>query len=105
MFQQTTVYIVGDSKTALNNPIMHRYNSFFIGLVIDRETDKIVDAECSATIDLTSQFVKSLFKGKSILEVNAVLAEIEQRYFGSSQKALMVAFKNANIKYAKIMNK
>lgn len=105
MFQQTTVYIVGDSKTALNNPIMQRYNSFFIGLVIDRETDKIVDAECSSTIELTSQFVKSLFKGKSILEVDAVLAEIEQRYFGSSQKALMVAFKNANIKYVQIMNK
>lgn len=105
MFQQTTVYIVGDSKTALNNPIMQRYNSFFIGLVIDRETEKIVDAECSSTIELTSQFVKSLFKGKSILEVDAVLAEIEQRYFGSSQKALMVAFKNANIKYVQIMNK
>lgn len=105
MFQQTTVYIVGDSKTALNNPIMQRYNSFFIGLVIDRETNRIVDAECSSTIDLTSQFVKSLLKGKSILEVDAMLAEIEQRYFGSSQKALMVAFKNANIKYTQIMNK
>jgi len=105
MFQQTTVYIIGDSKTALNNPIMQKYNTFFIGLVIDKETDEIVDAECSSTINLTSVFVKSLFKGKSILQVDSVLAEIEQRYFGSSQKALMVAFKNASIKYAQIMNR
>ncbi|MFO1446456.1 DUF3870 domain-containing protein [Bacillus sp. Bva_UNVM-123] len=105
MFQETTVYIVGDSKTALNNPIMQKYNSFFIGLVIDRETDEIVDAECSSTINLTSLFIRSLFKGKSIMEVDRMLEEIEQRYFGSSQKALMVAFKNASIKYTQLINK
>ena len=105
MFQQNTVYILGESKTSSNNPIMQKYNGFFIGLVINRETDQIVDAECSSTIALTSSFIKSLFVGKSILEVDQVLDEIEQRYFGSSQKALMVAFKNANIKYTQIMNK
>ncbi|MBY0121220.1 DUF3870 domain-containing protein [Bacillus sp. S/N-304-OC-R1] len=105
MFQQNTVYIIGDSKTSLNNPIMQKYNQFFIGLVVNRDNHEIVDAECSSTIALTSLFVKSLFTGKSILNVNQVLEEIEQRYFGSSQKALMVAFKNANIKYAQIMNK
>ncbi|WP_066301834.1 DUF3870 domain-containing protein [Bacillus sp. FJAT-29937] len=105
MFQQNTVYILGESKTSSNNPIMQKYNGFFIGLVINRETDQIVDAECSSTIALTSSFIQSLFVGKSILEVDHVLEEIEQRYFGSSQKALMVAFKNANIKYTQIMNK
>ncbi|MBS4192587.1 DUF3870 domain-containing protein [Bacillus sp. FJAT-49705] len=105
MFQPNTVYIIGDSKTSLNNPIMQKYNGFFIGLVIDRDTDRIVDAECSATIALTSLFIKSLFVGKSILEVDRMNEEIEHRYFGSSQKALMVAFKNANIKYTQILNK
>lgn len=105
MFQQNTVYIIGDSKTSLNNPIMQKYNQFFIGLVVNRDTHEIVDAECSSTIAITSLFVKALFTGKSILNVDQVLEEIERRYFGSSQKALMVAFKNANIKYAQIMNK
>jgi hypothetical protein len=105
MYRQNTVYIIGDSKTSLNNPIMQKYNGFFIGLVIDRETDEIVDAECSSTINLTSLFIKSIFVGKSILEADNVLEEIESRYFGSSQKALMVAFKNAHIKYTQIMNK
>ncbi|MFE8698496.1 DUF3870 domain-containing protein [Cytobacillus sp. FJAT-53684] len=105
MFQQGTVYIIGDSKTSSNNPIMQQFNAFFVGLVIDRETDKIIDAECSSTINLTTRFVQSLFVGKSILEVDRVSEEIEQRYFGSSQKALMVAFKNAHIKYLQIKNK
>ncbi|MDF2040215.1 DUF3870 domain-containing protein [Bacillus sp. CMF12] len=105
MYRQNTVYIIGDSKTSLNNPIMQKYNGFFIGLVIDRETDEIVDAECSSTINLTSLFIKSIFVGKSILEADKVMEDIESRYFGSSQKALMVAFKNAHIKYTQIMNK
>ena len=105
MYQQGTVYVVGDSKTSSNNPIMQQYNAFFVGLVIDRKTDKIIDAECSSTIDLTTRFVYSLFAGKSILEVDRLTDEIEQRYFGSSQKALIVAFKNAHIKYLQIKNK
>ncbi|EAR64624.1 hypothetical protein B14911_21608 [Bacillus sp. NRRL B-14911] len=102
MYQDSTVYIIGDSKTSSNNPIMQKYNGFFIALVIDRDTHKIEDAECSSTIGLTSLFVKSLFAGKSMLEEEGILSEIEARYFGSSQKALMVAFKNASIKYKQI---
>jgi hypothetical protein len=102
MYQDSTVYIIGDSKTSSNNPIMQKYNGFFIALVIDRDTHKIEDAECSSTIELTSLFVKSLFAGRSMLEEDGILSEIESRYFGSSQKALMVAFKNASIKYKQI---
>ncbi|WP_141433236.1 DUF3870 domain-containing protein [Bacillus sp. 03113] len=102
MFHQNTVYIIGESKTSSNNPIMHKYNGFFIAFVIDKGTNQILDAECSSTINLTSQFVRSIFIGKSILDVEPVLSEIENRYFGSSQKALMVAYKNAHLKYNQI---
>lgn len=105
MFHETTVYIIGESKTSSNNPITQKYNGFFLALVIDRLTNEIIDAECSSTVELTSRFIKSIFVGKSILDIDNVLVEIETRYFGSSQKALMVAFKNANIKYTQVVNK
>jgi hypothetical protein len=82
---------------------MQKYNAFFIGLVVDRTSHFIVDADCSATISLTSSFVKHLFVGQSILNVDGVTHEINTRYFGSSQKALTVAFKNAHIKYMQII--
>lgn len=104
MYSKDTIYIIGDSKTASNNPIMQQYNAFFIGLVVDRTSHVIVDADCSATISLTSSFVKELFVGHSMLDVDSVLNEISTRYFGSSQKALAVAFKNAQIKYKQIMD-
>jgi Domain of unknown function (DUF3870) len=82
---------------------MQQFNAFFIGLVVDRSTHFIVDADCSATIALTTSFVKQLFVGQSMLNVDGVIDEITTRYFGSSQKALTVAFKNAHIKYKQII--
>ena len=102
MFQQNTVYIVGESKAAANNPITQQFSSFFIGFVIDRDSHEIMDVECSTTLSLTRRFIHSLLKGKSILNVDELVKEIEKRYFGSSQKALIVALRNANIKYQQL---
>ena len=103
MYNKDTIYIIGDSKTTSNNPIMQQFNAFFIGLVVDRTNHMIVDADCSATISLTSSFMKQLFFGQSMLNIDGVINEINTRYFGSSQKALTVAFKNAHIKYMQII--
>jgi hypothetical protein len=99
-----TVYIIGDAKAPSNNPITQQYKAFFIGLVVNKESGTIVDADCSATIELTKTFVKSLFVGRSILDIDTVKKEIQTRYFGSSQKALIVAFKNASLKYQNIVS-
>lgn len=104
MYHSDTVYITGESKTSSNNAIMHQYNGFFIALIINKETHIIVDAECSSTINLTSSFIRSILVDKSILNADKVLAEIESRYFGSSQKAVMVAFKNAHLKYRQLID-
>ncbi|MEK4029631.1 MULTISPECIES: DUF3870 domain-containing protein [Bacillaceae] len=104
MFHKDTIYVIGDSKTASNNPIMQQFNSYFIGLVIDRSNHKILEAECSSTISLTSKFVQSIFSGRSMMEFEDIIADIESRYFGASQKALIVAFKNAHIKYNQIIS-
>ncbi|MFJ7677136.1 DUF3870 domain-containing protein [Peribacillus sp. NPDC097206] len=102
MFQKNTVYIVGESKAASNNPITQQFNCFFIGLVIDSDTHEIVDVECSTTISLTSKFIRSMLNGHSILQPDVLEKEIEKRYFGSSQKALTVAIRNASIKYLQL---
>jgi hypothetical protein len=104
MFDKNTVYIIGDAKAPSNNPITQQYKAFFIGLVVNKESGIIVDADCSATIELTKSFVRSLLVGQSILDIDTVTKEIQTRYFGSSQKALIVAFKNASLKYQNIVS-
>ncbi|HET7578877.1 MAG TPA: DUF3870 domain-containing protein [Bacillales bacterium] len=105
MYGNETVFIVGDAKSPENNPITKQYQAFFITFVIDRKTGEIVDAECAATVALTKRFVSELLIGKSILDNEAVSAEVKSRYFGSSQRAILVAFKDAQKKYKRLTNK
>lgn len=106
MYGKNTVYVVGNSKTNVDNAITSRFNSFFIGFVVDTEDDTIVDVSCSATIRTTEDFVSCLFMGRKITEAASKMEEeIKKRYHGSSQRAIIVAYKDANIKYNEVKAK
>ena len=105
MYKDTTVYVLGHGKTSSDNAITSTFKIFFIGFVIDRETDEIVDLECSATIDITKRFVHDLFIGRSFADYDEELVEsVKNRYFGTSQKAIIIAYKDALKKYKEIKN-
>ncbi|WJH33431.1 DUF3870 domain-containing protein [Paenibacillus aurantius] len=99
MYDKDTLYVIGDAQASVNNPITQQYSAFFIGLVVDTASHKIIDAGCSSTIPLTNEFVRSLFIGYRMSDYDEVAQEIRMRYHGSSQKALIVAFKDAAKKY------
>jgi len=99
LYDHDTLYLVGDAQAPSNNPITQQFSGFFIGLVVDTSNGKIIDAGCSSTIQLTTDFVRSIFIGQSIFSTTEVEFQIRTRYFGSSQKALIVAFKDAQKKY------
>ncbi|TVY08694.1 DUF3870 domain-containing protein [Paenibacillus cremeus] len=99
MYDKDTIYVIGDAQASVNNPITQQYNAFFIGLVVDTTNHKIVDAGCSSTIPITSEFVRSIFIGHNMYAFEAIAEEVRRRYHGSSQKALIVAYKDALKKY------
>ncbi|MFZ4450768.1 DUF3870 domain-containing protein [Salibacterium aidingense] len=99
MYDEKTVYVVGEAKSPENNPIMKQYDTFFVGFVIDRTDGTIVDADCTSVLGLTKKFVQSLFTGHNIWDSDAVTNRVMNRYLGSSQKAIIVAFRHAQIKY------
>lgn len=106
MYSKSTVYVVGNSKTNAENPITGQFNSFFIGFVVDTEGDTIIDVSCSSTIRTTNDFVMSLFAGKTLAEYDMKLEEeIRRRYHGSSQRAIIVAYKDAVRQYSEIKSK
>lgn len=106
MYSKETIYIVGNSKTTTENAITHRFHSFYIGFVAEGTTGKIIDASCSSTIRTTEEFIKCLFIDKSLAEYDDNLErEIKRRYHGSSQKAIIVAYKDAVKKYIEVKEK
>lgn len=106
MYNKNTVFVVGHGKTGIDNAITSNYKIFFIGFVIDTLTDEVVDLESTATLDITRRFVSGIFLGKSFAAYDEKLEkEILSRYFGTSQKALVTAYKDAQKRYLEIKEK
>lgn len=106
MYDKDTVYIIGHGKTNKDNAITEMFKIFFIGFVIDTKSDEVVDLSCSATIPTTSKFIASLFLGKRFDRYyEEIEMEIKRRYFGSSKKAIIIAYKDALKKYLEVKSK
>ena len=105
-FPKNTVYIVGHAKTNTDNAITEQFKIFFISFVVDVSTDEILDLGCSATLGITNEFIKGIFLGHTMdPAIDTVEAEVTRRYFGSSQKAIVVAYKDAVKKYFAVKSK
>ncbi len=103
MNQEETVYIIGESRTNLDNAITKVYGTFYIAFEIIPETEEIVDVDCSRTLELTKDFIRRLFLGKRIeIDSEQIEAEVKRRYFGSSTKAIIVAYRDALKRFQKI---
>ena len=105
LFPENAIYVVGNAKTQQSNPITHHFGQFFIGFVVEKDSGKILTCGVSATISVTNDFVCSLFTGRTLREDPELIRQLlESRYFGSSQKAILIAYKDAQKKYTRILN-
>ena len=106
MYNEKTVYVIGHGKTSSDNAITEQFKIFFIGFVVDTTNDEVVDLSCSSTIPTTQQFISSLFVGKRFDQYyRDIETNITRRYFGTSQKAIIIAYKDALKKYQEVKSK
>lgn len=103
MNQGETVYIIGESRTNLDNAITKVYGTFYIAFEIIPETEEIIEVDCSGTLELTKDFIRRLFIGKKfVTDAEQIEAEVKRRYYGSSTKAIIVAYRDALKRFKKI---
>lgn len=98
--EDVSLCIIGNAKSQLDNPITRQFSSFFITFIVEAESGVITEAEASVVLRTTNNFLSSLFVGRSLESFDDSLEEnIRNRYLGSSQKAIIVAYKDAVKKY------
>lgn len=103
-FCEETYYVVGESRTNLENAITKVYGGFYIAFEIVPETGEILRTECSRTLELTNDFISSMFLHKRLeADEELIEAEVKRRYHGSSWKAILVAYRDALKHYQKVM--
>ena len=100
MYSPDTIYIIGIAKAQQNNPITQQYGRFLLGFVVNKDSGVIENCGSTVVMKSTYDFLDDLFRGKNIeTDSDAIRHEIENRYFGASQKAIMVAFRDAQRRF------
>ncbi len=100
MYENNTILVVGQAKPSKEDAIYNLHGEFYISLVLDRETGKILDMDCNTILEVTKQFVASMLIGKSIRDdVKVMEREIKERYFALTQKPLIACVKDAHNRY------
>lgn len=100
MYDKNTVLVVGQAKPSREDAIYNLHGEFYISLVVEKDTGKIVDVECNTILSVTRNFVASMFIGKSIkTDLDVLEKEIKERYFALTQKPLIACMKDAHNRY------
>ena len=95
-----TILVVGQAKPSREDAIYSLHGEFYISLIVERETGKILELDCNTILDVTKRFVASMFVGKSLkTDIPAIEKEIRERYFALTQKPLIACMKDACNRY------
>lgn len=103
MYPKDTVYFSGSARLPNTIPSGGMYELINVGMMINSTTGEIVDVSATLLSTGAKRFLDYLIIGHNLHDegIEVLLKEINDRYFGDSQKAIMVAIKNANEKYLK----
>lgn len=96
MENKNTILVVGQAKPSKEDAIYNLHGEFYISLIVERDTGKILELDCNTILEVTKQFVASMFVGKSLrTDVPLIEKEIRERYFALTQKPLIACMKDA----------
>lgn len=100
MSRTNTIYIIGIAKSQQHNPITQQFGRLLLGFNVDKDTGFIHACGSTVVMKSTYDFLDELFQGHNIdTDGELIRHEIENRYFGASQKAILVAFRDAQRRF------
>nr|WP_286672862.1 DUF3870 domain-containing protein [Anaeromonas gelatinilytica] len=73
-----------------------------LGLVVDRETSEILEAEPTLSTHVARDFVSKLLVGEKLNDINHIENKFRHNYFGSAKKAVLTAIRTCHKNYKKI---
>lgn len=99
-YSNSTVFVTGHAKPAKDDAINAVYQVFSLSLIIERETDTIVDVACTMVMGKSEEFIRSILCGKNIVaDMEDLQQEIRARFLTLAQKPMVVALRDAQNRY------
>ncbi len=96
------VFVTGYAKLPQGITAREMYSVICVGILVDRESSKIVDAECSLVTGLAKRVFRELVVGKDLDNMKLIETDFNACYNGSAKKALISALRTCNEKYVQL---
>lgn len=95
-----TMFLTGYARLPAGITAAELYRVVGIGLEVEAVTGRIVAAECTLATGVGRDFVRRILEGRSLeTDLPAIFQEVERRYHGYAQKAVITALKTIQDKY------
>ena len=105
-YPKNTIFVTGTARPIKEDVINNVYQVLSLSLVIDKNTNIILDADATTILDITRNFLKEILIGKDFIEdIKDIEQELRDRFFALIQKPLIASLKDAHNKYRMIIAK
>jgi len=96
------IFISGYAKLPKGITASELYGVIVVGLLINRNTGEILDAEASLVTDVARTFFKNHLIGENINNIDFIEKTFRDCYFGSARKAIISALRTCYEKYSQV---
>lgn len=92
--QEKTIFITGYAKLPSSITAEKLYEIIAMGLEVDTETGKIIDADCTLATEVGKKFFRKLTIGYCLDDgIEELMDVFNKRYYGSARKAIITSLK------------
>lgn len=99
-YPEDSIFVTGVAKVSKDDAINALYGALSLSMVIDLHTNRIIDVNANVVMKETNQFLKAILVGKNIVtDVDAMCDTLRRRFLALSQKAVIVALRDAQNRY------
>ncbi len=96
------IFVSGYARLPHGITASELYTVMCVGLLINTKTHIIEKAECSLVTELAKNFFEEIVTGKNINDIDIIIEELNESYYGSAKKSLISCLKLCNEKYKMI---
>ncbi len=97
------IFVTGYAKLPSNITASIMYEVIAVGLLIESETGRIIEADCTLSTQLGNRFVSKMLQNQNMNDMDQMIHVIDRSYFGSAKKAIKTAVLNCKKKYDSVI--
>ncbi|QXE19633.1 hypothetical protein B5S50_12815 [Clostridium sp. 001] len=97
--KRNKIFVSGYAKLPGGITATEVYTEIAMTAVLDRVTGEIYEIECTLVTNTAREYIKKLLAGRNINDIDDMVKDIADNYFGIAKKAIIASLTNCYERY------